>query len=107
MSFGDAWKPSAKGSRQNHGGKNTLAEYAHLALEDEESEDMSPINAAAAISDDHEDENDPKCNKAVTESPLAEKLDTAMKEELDAIGQHHVFGDLVVLPEGRRALPSG
>ena len=29
-----------------------------------------------------------------------------MKEELDAIGQHQVFGDFVELPEGRKALPS-
>jgi len=30
----------------------------------------------------------------------------AMKEELDAIGPHQVFGDFVELPEGRKALPS-
>jgi len=29
-----------------------------------------------------------------------------MKEELDAIGQHQVFGDFAELPEGRKALPS-
>jgi hypothetical protein len=29
-----------------------------------------------------------------------------MKGELDAIGQHQVFGDFVELPEGRNALPS-
>jgi hypothetical protein len=30
----------------------------------------------------------------------------AMKEELDTIGQHLVFGDLVEHPEERKALPS-
>jgi len=29
-----------------------------------------------------------------------------MKEELDAIAQHQVFGDFMVLTEGRKALPS-
>ena len=29
-----------------------------------------------------------------------------MKEELDGIGQHQVFGDFVELPERRKALPS-
>jgi hypothetical protein len=29
-----------------------------------------------------------------------------MREEIDAIGQHEVFGDFVELPEGRKALPS-
>jgi hypothetical protein len=29
-----------------------------------------------------------------------------MKEELDVISQHQVFGDFVELPEGRKALPS-
>ena len=72
-----------------------------MALEDEEFEDMIPIYAAAAISDDHEDAIDPKSYKAATESPLADKWDTAMKEELDAIGQHQVFGDFVKVPEGR------
>jgi hypothetical protein len=83
-----------------------LAESAQLALEDEEFEDMISIYTAAAISDDHEDAIDPKSYKAATESPLANKWDTAMKEELDAIGQHQVFGDFVELPEGRKALPS-
>jgi len=105
-SLGDAWKPPAEGGRRNHAGKDTLAESAQLALEDEEFEDMIHINAAAAISDDHEDAIDPKSYKAAPESPLAEKWDTAMKEELDATGQHQVFGDFVELPEGRKALPS-
>jgi len=29
-----------------------------------------------------------------------------MKDKLDEIGQHEVFGDFVELPEGRKALPS-
>jgi len=103
-SLGDAWKPLAKGSRQHRAAK--LAESAQLAIEDEEFEDMIPINAAASISDDHEDAIDPKSYKAATESPLSKKWDTAMKEELDAIGRHQVFGDVVELPEGRQALPS-
>jgi len=105
-SLGDAWKPPAERSRRNCSGNDTLAESAQLPLEDEEFEDMVPIYAAAAISDDHEDALDPKSYKARTESPLAEKWDTAMKEESDAIGQHQVFGDFLELLEGRKALPS-
>jgi hypothetical protein len=105
-SLGDEWKPPAEGSRRNRAGKDTLAESAHLAIKDEEFEDMIPMYAAAAISDDHEDAIDSKSHIAATESPLAEKWDTAMKEELDAIGQHQVFGDFVELTEGRSALPS-
>jgi len=105
MSLGDAWKPPAEGSRSNHAGR--VAESAQLALEDEPFENIIPIYAAAVISDDHEDWiNDPRSYKAATESPLAEKWDTVMKGELDAIGQHQVFGDFVELPEGRKALPS-
>jgi len=106
-SLGDAWKPPAEGSLWNRTGK--LAESAQLALEDEKFEDMIRICAAAAISNNHDHEDgidDPKSYKAATKSPLAEKWDTAMKEELDAIGQHQVFGDFVELPEGRKALPS-
>jgi len=106
-SLGDAWKLPAEGSRQHRAGK--LAESAQVALEDEEFEDMIPIYAAAAISknDDPEDGIDnPKSYKAATDSPLADKWDTAMKDELDAIGQHQVFQDVVELPEGRKALPS-
>jgi hypothetical protein len=44
-SLGDAWMPRAEGSRQNRSGKDTLAESAQLALEDEEFEDMIPIHA--------------------------------------------------------------
>jgi len=66
---------------------------------------MIPISAAAAISDDYEDAIDSKSYKAATESPFAEKWDTAMKEELDEIGHHQGFGDFVELPEGRKALP--
>jgi len=108
-SLGDEWKPPAEGSRRNRAGKDTLAESAQLALEDEEFEDMIPIYAAAAISNNHDHEDgidDPKSYKAATESSLAEKWDMAMKEELDAVGQHLVFGDFVELPEGRKALPS-
>jgi len=80
-----------------------------LALEDEEFEDMIPMYAAAAISNNHDHEDgidDPKSYKAATESTLTEKWDTAMKEDLDAIGQHQVLGDFVELPEGRKPLPS-
>jgi len=107
--FGDEWKPPAEGSRQNRAGKDTLVESAQLALENEEFEDMIPIYAAAAISNNHDHEDgidDPKSYKAATKSLLAEKWDMAMKEELDAICQHQVFGDFVELPEGRKALPS-
>jgi hypothetical protein len=103
MSLGDAWKPPAEGTRRNRAGKDTLAESAQLALEDEEFEDMIPIYPPAAITDYPEDAIDPKSYKAATESPLAEKWDMAMKAELDAIGQHQVFRDFVELPEGRKA----
>jgi hypothetical protein len=42
-SLGDAWKPPAEGSHQIRAGKDTLAESAQLALDDEEFEDMIPI----------------------------------------------------------------
>jgi hypothetical protein len=108
-SLGNAWKPPAKGSLQNRPGTDTLAESAQLALEDEEFEDMIPIYAAAAMSNNrhHEDGIDePKCYKAATESALAEKWDMVMKVELDAFSQQRVFGDFMELPEGRKALPS-
>ena len=103
----DAWKLPAEGSDRNCAGKDTLAESAQLALQNEEYEDMIPLSAAAAISDndDHKDAIDPKSYKAATESLLAEKCDTAMKEESDEIGRHQIFGDFVELPEGRKALP--
>jgi len=104
-SLGDAWKPPAEGSRRSCADK--LAESAQLALEDVEFNEMIYIYAAAVISDDHEHGiDDPKSYKAATESPLAEKRDTAINEELDAISQHQVFGDFVELPEGSMALPS-
>jgi len=78
--LGDAWKPPAEGSRWNRAGKDTLAESAELALEDEEFEDMIPFNKAAAISNDHENAIDAKSYKPATESPLTDKWDTAMKE---------------------------
>jgi len=68
---------------------------------------MIPIYTAGVISDDHEDGiEEPKSYKAATESPLAEKWDTVMKSEVNAIGQHQVVGDFAELPEGRKALPS-
>jgi hypothetical protein len=108
-SLGDGWKLPAEGSRQNSAGKDTLAEPVQLALEDEEFEDIIPIYAAAVISDNHDHKDgidDPKSYKAANESLLAEKLVMVMKEELDTIGQHLVFGDLVEHPEERKALPS-
>jgi len=106
--LGDAWKLPAEGSDRNRAGKDTLAESAQLALENEAYEDMIPLSAAAAISDndDHKDAIDRKSYKASTESLLAEKWDTAMKQELDEICRHQIFGDFVELPEGRKALPS-
>jgi len=80
-SLGEAWKPPAERSRRNSSTRDTLAESAQLPLVDEEFEDMIPINTAAAISDDHEDGiNDRKSYKAATESLLAEKWNSAMKE---------------------------
>jgi hypothetical protein len=106
-SLGDAWKPLAEGSCQNSTGKDTLAEPAQLAVEDKEFEGMIPIYAAATISDDHEDGIDAQTfYKAATESPLADKCDTAMKQESDAIISHGVSGDFVQLPEGRMAWSS-
>ena len=67
---------------------------------------MIPIYAAAAISIDQDDGINQKSYQAATESPLPKKWDMAMNEEFDVIGQHQVFGDLVALPEGRKALPS-
>jgi len=107
MSLRDAWKQLAEGSRRNCAAQDTLAESAQLALEDEEFEDMIPIYAAASISDDNEDGiDDRNCYKALTESLLAVNWDTAMNQELDAIGQLQVFGDFVELLEGKKALPS-
>jgi len=103
-SVGEEWKPPAECGCRNHADK--LAESATLALNDEKSEETIPIYVAAAISDEYPDGIDPKSYKTATESPLAEKWDTAMEDELDAIGLHHVFGDFVELPEGRNAVPS-
>jgi len=80
VSLGDGWKRPAEGSHRKRTGKNTLAESAHLALEEEEFNDMIPIYTAAEISDDHEDGIHPKSHKAATEYPLAEKGDMAMQE---------------------------
>jgi hypothetical protein len=60
-----------------------LKESAQLALEDEALEQMIPIYAAAAISNNHDHEdgiNDPKSNEVATESLLSEEWDTAMNE---------------------------
>jgi len=63
--------PPAEGSHRNRTGKDKVAKCAQLALQDEEFEDMIPINAGAVISDDHNDGiNDPKFHKGATESPL-------------------------------------
>ena len=106
-SLGDSWKTPAEGRGRNCAGKEPLAESAELAFEDEEFEDTIPIYAAAAITDDHKDGiDDPKSYKAATESPLADKWDTAMKGELDAIGQHQVLRDFVKPQEWRTAFPS-
>jgi hypothetical protein len=82
-----------------------LAVSTQLALEDEEIEDMSPIYAAAAISNYHDDEDgidDLKYYQAAIQSPLAEKSDTSMKEELDTSGQHQIFGDSWSFSKGEK-----
>jgi len=84
MSLRDARKPPAERSRRNRAGK--LADSAQFSLEDEEFNHMSAFYAAAAISNNDNDEDgidDPKSYKAVTESLLADKWDTARNEELD------------------------
>jgi hypothetical protein len=66
---------------------------------------MKLIYAAAAISDCQEDGiTSPNSDKAVANSRLADKWDTASKEELNANCQKQVFGDYVELPQGRKAL---
>lgn len=50
---------------------------------------MTPINTAPGIynNPDHEDgSDDAQSNTDATESPFTDKWDTAMTEELDAIG---------------------
>jgi hypothetical protein len=49
---------------------------------------------------------DPKSYKATTESLLAEKWDTVMKQESDEVGQDQDIGNVLELPDGRKALPS-
>jgi hypothetical protein len=68
---------------------------------------MIHISAAVVISNDQEDGiNNPKSFTAATQSPLAEKWETAYKEELDAISPHQVLGDFVELLDRRNGLPS-
>jgi len=102
----DAWKLPAEVSHWNHSGKDTLAESAQLALQDESFGDMIAIYTAAAISDNNEDGIDQKSYKAANESQLGEKWDMATKAELDSIGRHRVFGHFVELPDGRMAFPN-
>jgi hypothetical protein len=108
-SLGNASKPPAEGSHQNHIGTHALVQSAQLGLADEDFEDMIPIYAAAAISNNHHHEDgidDPKSYKAATKSPLHNKWDTAMKDKLNGLGEHQVFEDFVKLPEGRKAQQS-
>jgi len=66
-SLGEAWKLPAEGSCRNRPGKDILGDPAQSALEDEEFEDMIPIRAVAAISDNHEKGiGDPKTYKVAT-----------------------------------------
>ena len=107
MSLGDAWKLPAEVSHRNRTVGDRLSMSAQLALQDEIFKDMIPIYTAAAISNDHEDGiDDPKSSIAATDPPLMDKWDTAMKGELDSIGQHQVVGDFMEIPEWRKALPS-
>jgi hypothetical protein len=108
-SHGDAWKPPAASSRRNCAGKDMLAESAQWALVDEEIQQMISMYSVAAISNDHDHEDaieDPMSYQSATEYPLLEKWDMVTKEQLQAMGQHQVYGDFVELPEGRKALPS-
>jgi len=101
--LGDAGEQPAECSCGNRDGK--LAESPQLALEDEEFEDMIPISAAAILSNDYDEGIDPKSYKSATQSALTETWNMVMKEELDANGQHYVFGYLVELPDRRKASP--
>jgi hypothetical protein len=90
MSAGDASKPLAEGSYRNCAGK--VAKYAQLALEADEFGDIISICTGAVIPNQHDYEDgmdNPKTYSAAMESLIAEKLDTAMKDKLDLIGQHH------------------
>jgi len=105
-SLGEGSKLPANGSSQNCTGKDRLAESAQCALEDEKFKEMFPIYPAGVISNNHKDGIDPKSANTATESPLADKWDLVMQEELAAIGQHQVYGDFMELPEARKALPT-
>jgi hypothetical protein len=102
--LGEAGELPAASSCRNCAGK--LAESVQLALKDEECEDIIPISATAILSNDHDEGIDPKSFKATSESPLPETWDLVMKAELDANGQHDVFGYLVELPDRRTHSPS-
>ena len=97
----DEWKLPAKGRSQNRAGEDSWAESAQCALEDDKLEDMILMYASVAISDNHRDAINRKSYKVATVSPLADKWDMAIKEELDPVGQHQVFGHFVELPEER------
>jgi len=106
MSLDDAGKEAAKGGHRNGAGK--LAESAQLAHEDEELQDMICIHLAAAIFNNQNSQagiDDQTSFEVVTKSPLTEKWSMTMNQKLDTICRHQLFGALVKLPEGRKALP--
>ena len=83
-SLGDASRPPVERSHRNHASKNKLTESAQLDLEDEEFQDVIPIDARAAISNNHNHEDgidNPQCYNAATKSPLAEQWDMVMKQQ--------------------------
>jgi hypothetical protein len=72
MSLEDAWKQPAERSRRNGAGLEKLVQPAQLALEDEKFGNMIPIYAVTAISNDQEEEINPKSFKEATGSFLAD-----------------------------------
>jgi hypothetical protein len=72
MSLGDAWKQPAERSRRNGAALEKLVEPAQLTLEDEKFGNMIPIYAVTAISDNQEEEINPKSCKEATGSFLAD-----------------------------------
>jgi len=106
--LGDSWEPPA-GTRRTRSSCIRLQESSQLAPDNEEYDDyLAPIFAAACISDSSATDSiiDPKSLKAALESSHSDEWDKAMREELSAIEQNEVFGDLMELPEGRKAIPS-